>query len=85
MFLDDFTASRHDSISDRCSAAWTVKDASILTLDSISLAVCAATSFEVVEVPPSCTQFTLDGSKVTLRPNVAYLPKIIPAAYLFGF
>ena len=29
----------------------------------------------------SCTPFTPIGSKVTLRPNAAYLPKIIPAAY----
>lgn len=34
-----------------------------------------------LSVHPSCTQFTPDGSKVTLRPNAAYLPKIIPAAY----
>ena len=32
-------------------------------------------------VHPSCTQFTPDGSKVTLHLNVAYLPKIIPTAY----
>ena len=34
-----------------------------------------------LSVYPSCTQFTPDGSKVTLRPNAAYLPKIIPTAY----
>ena len=34
-----------------------------------------------LSVHSSCTQFTLDGSKVTLRPNEAYLPKVIPAAY----
>ena len=34
-----------------------------------------------LSVHSSCTQFTSDGSKVTLRPNAAYLPKVIPAAY----
>ncbi len=34
-----------------------------------------------LSVHPSCTQFTLDGTKVTLHPNTAYLPKVIPAAY----
>ena len=34
-----------------------------------------------LSVHPSCTQFTPDGSKVTLCLNAAYLPKIIPTAY----
>ncbi|XP_073320639.1 uncharacterized protein [Pagrus major] len=34
-----------------------------------------------LSVHPSCTQFTPDGSKLTLHPNAAYLPKIIPTAY----
>lgn len=34
----------------------------------------------VLSVHSSCTQFTPEGSKVTLHPN-AYLPMVIPAAY----
>lgn len=34
-----------------------------------------------LSVHPSCTQFTPDGSKVTLRPNAAYWPKTIPTAF----
>ena len=30
---------------------------------------------------PSCTQFESDGFKVTLRPNVAFLPQVIPSDY----
>ena len=36
---------------------------------------------QALSVHPSCTQFTQDGSKVSLRPNAAYLPKVIPTAY----
>ena len=38
-------------------------------------------NLQTLSVHPSCTQFTLDGSNVTLCPNAAYLPKIIPTAY----
>ena len=36
-------------------------------------------NLHALSVHPSCTQFTPDGSKVT---NAAYLPKIVPAAYI---
>lgn len=51
VFSDDFTASRHDGIYDRCSAAQAVKDGSVSTLDSISPAVCATLSPEADDNP----------------------------------
>lgn len=51
---------------------------------ALLLALCSAKrvgDLHALSVHPSCTQFSCDGSKVTLRPNVAYLPKVIPAAY----
>lgn len=35
----------------------------------------------VLSVHPSCIQFTLDGSKVVLHPNVVYMPKVMSGAY----
>ncbi|XP_047229391.1 uncharacterized protein LOC124872980, partial [Girardinichthys multiradiatus] len=34
-----------------------------------------------LSVNPTCIHFSPDGSKVTLRPNAAYLPKVIPSDY----
>ena len=36
---------------------------------------------DALSVHPSCTQFASDGSKVTLHPNIAILPKVIPSDY----
>lgn len=40
VFLDDFTPKRYNDIYNCCSAAQAIKDALVLMLDSISLAVC---------------------------------------------
>ena len=34
-----------------------------------------------LSIHPSCMQFAPDGSRVTLYPNTAYLPKIMPRSY----
>lgn len=52
------------------------KTASLLTLTSAN----RVGNLHALSVHPSCTQFTLNGSKVTLCLNAAYLPKIIPTA-----
>lgn len=35
----------------------------------------------VLSVHPTCIQFALDGSRVVLRPNAAYTPKVLSGAY----
>lgn len=44
---------------------------------------CTTSCFDLhaLSVQPPCAQFTPDGSKGTLHPNVAYLLQVIPAAF----
>ncbi len=51
---------------------------------ALLLSLCSAKrigDIHVLSVYPSCIQFTLDDSKVVLRPNLSYIPKVPALSY----